>query len=199
MTASWVGLSQSKCHRGHRGPQRAACELSLRHSVPNGTYLDAKSQVSSSQPFDRLRTGRPAAELGSSEDSSSQRKLGSILISLRVRVVLAPHGFVRCAAESLSLTPGILPSAPSAPPSAFAPLLRRSASPRESNQREGDPGSAPPAAVRVGRVGFGEARPCAFAELALFLCATLRDFPDPPPLHTGPEVKSHRVRPGAPA
>jgi hypothetical protein len=47
------------------------------------------------------------------------------------------------AAESLFLTPGLLPFAPSGPPSAFAPLLRRSESPKKSNQKKGDPDEAP--------------------------------------------------------
>jgi len=45
--------------------------------------------------------------------------------------------------ELLSVTPGILPSAPSGPASPFAPLLRRSACARESNQREHTLGVAP--------------------------------------------------------
>ena len=44
--------------------------------------------------------------------------------------------FVRLRApESLLFTPGILPSAPSGLPSAFAPLQRRSDSPKRSNQK----------------------------------------------------------------
>jgi hypothetical protein len=82
--------------------------------------------------------------------------------SMRVRVFLRREGSRPLrrptAAESLSLTPGIPgcgpgqapPFAPSGPPSAFAPLLRRSASPRESNQREGDPTLTPSRLHRLG-------------------------------------------------
>ena len=60
------------------------------------------------------------------------------------RPTRVPACFARIpAGGSLSVTPGILPFAPSGPASPLAPLLRRSACPRESNQREGHPNVAP--------------------------------------------------------
>src|SRR5689334_15305985 len=68
--------------------------------------------------------------------------------------------------ELLSVTPGILPCAPSGPASPFAPLLRRSACARESNQREHTLGAAPArsaGALRAAGVLL-TAHPCAAAE-----------------------------------
>ena len=68
----------------------------------------------------------------------------------------APFAFL--ADGSLSVTAGILPSAPSGPASPFAPLLRRSACARESNQREHTLGVAPAlcAVVAAGGRGFAD-------------------------------------------
>jgi hypothetical protein len=55
----------------------------------------------------------------------------------------------------LFLTPGILPFAPSGPASLFAPLLRRSACPRESNQRERHPKRERPPGILPSRSAVG--------------------------------------------
>src|SRR5690606_35191871 len=80
------------------------------------------------------------------------------------------------AAGSLFFTPGILPSAPSGPPSAFAPLLRRSASPKKSNQKKSDPDEAPSLREGSRRAsgGFRRHNHCAGGKLARIVRATLR-------------------------
>jgi hypothetical protein len=68
-------------------------------------------------------------------DSSSSVAIRARGFSLSVGI---SPGFVRLRRPShFLLTPGILPSAPSGPPSAFAPLLRRSASPKKGDPDEG--------------------------------------------------------------
>jgi hypothetical protein len=111
-------------------------------------------------------------------------------IKLRYRRVWSASA----AADLLLLTSGILPSAPSGPPSAFALLLQRSERPKRSRQEKGRPELRAPRwsrGVRVGRAGSSTAHPCADEELARIHARDPSGFsPDRRRCATGPGIKS---------
>ena len=104
--------------------------------------------------------------------------------------VAISHGFVGLGGRRVtSLIPGILPSTPSGPPSAFALLLQRSACPRERTKEKGTRSYAPAIEprVRVGRGGFSDSTPCADGERAHF-------GPTPLPAFVGTRTSMCSVR-----
>jgi hypothetical protein len=89
--------------------------------------------------------------------------------------VLREVSSASAATEFLLLTPGILLSAPSGPPSAFAPLLRRSARAKRRNQEKARPTLAPRCARCPALLaGLGPAR------TRTSLCSNIRAFPPSP-------------------
>jgi hypothetical protein len=89
--------------------------------------------------------------------------------------VLREVSSASAATEFLLLTPGILLSAPSGPPSAFAPLLRRSARAKRRNQEKARPTLAPRCArcpALLAGLGPARTRPS--------MASNMRAFPPSP-------------------